>query len=213
MTLLHRLSAFHIHGALGLRQDLARHLAQHPEHLNQCDSNGNTPLHLACQRHWFWGVVDLLEAGADPNLLNYQQESPLHLACASCQTPGQAEIIKYLLDYGARPEISLVNVLLYQVLTYFMPRRWTYNTPLHVACRHQNYWAVKYLLSARAPVNVPDSEGNTPFHLACQQGDRRLIDQLITAGARVDLVNVRDPTRQFIQMLLSDSLDLSVLTK
>lgn len=65
--------------------------------INLQNEFGVTPLHNACLRNGEAVVLYLLCNGADPNISNYQQEAPLHVACSA----GKLRIVQLLLDFGA----------------------------------------------------------------------------------------------------------------
>ena len=58
----------------------------------------DTPLHVACRKGNVKSVKYLLSRGADPNVYNANEESPLLLGCAS----DDSSIVKMLLDKAAR---------------------------------------------------------------------------------------------------------------
>ena len=47
---------------------------------NVCDSSGNSALHYACAYGWYYCVKVLLEAGAQPNVLNDWKLTPFGTA-------------------------------------------------------------------------------------------------------------------------------------
>jgi len=59
-------------------------------------------------------------------------------------------------------------------------------TPLHMASRHNQADAVKFLISAGADVNVSDNFQFRPIHDAALYGNDECLDNLLEAGARID---------------------------
>jgi len=75
-----------------------RALIDRGEDVNQWDEiQGETPLHCASRLRKPEAVGLLLDAGADINGLNQDEETPLHVAC----TRGYTAIVRLLLDRGA----------------------------------------------------------------------------------------------------------------
>jgi ankyrin repeat protein len=80
--------------------------------LNAVDKSGVTPLHRAVRRRSLGGVRALLDGGANVRQRNNSSSTPLHLAVQNTGASGsgskeaheqQAEIIKLLIERGARP--------------------------------------------------------------------------------------------------------------
>lgn len=85
---------------------------------NACDKSGVAPLHRAVRTRCWAAAQALLENGADPKMMNKRGSTPLHLAVQdtgrgkSGSPPArdqQREIIKLLLQYGARPTDTDAN--------------------------------------------------------------------------------------------------------
>jgi hypothetical protein len=108
---LHRaISGLHYHGSETLLLSTIITLHQLGVDVNLKDGQGNTALHKALRTCTSKGVVDvircLLERGADSNLLNQQQESPLHVECKHLRS-ASVEVIRTLCRYHANT--NLVN--------------------------------------------------------------------------------------------------------
>jgi ankyrin repeat protein len=109
----------------------------------------------------------LLESGADPNVTDERDKTPLHFAAQE----GYADAAQVLIDAGAQ-----VNA-----------RGRPGNTPLHDASVTGYLNAVKVLLAAGADVNVQDDRRRTPLHEAARKGRVELANFLVDAGARADI--------------------------
>jgi ankyrin repeat protein len=85
---------------------------------NACDMDGVAPLHRAVRTRCSAAVEALLNSGAEPKMRNGRGSTPLHLAVQNTGRGGsgstravdeQREIIKLLLQYGARPTDADAN--------------------------------------------------------------------------------------------------------
>ena len=115
------------------------------------DSEGCTPLHLACSKGHLEITRELLRL--DPDLTSLQDSdgrTPLHWAAMK----GRVNIIDEILS------VSLQSAEI---------RTKHGETVLHLAVKNNQYEAVKYLtetLNISQLINIPDSDGNTILHLA-----------------------------------------------
>lgn len=161
---------------------------------------GNTPLHLAAAFASDAAVTRaLLQAGADPNVKNLKNYTPMHKA--ALHTTDAAQIVTLAIwdaeaDKGAtsdtcwrgrcvttplhlaarRPEAVNVTAALLAVGvptdTYAGKdlKGDEYLLPLHLAARHANIEAVSILLQAGADVNHADHDrGRTALHYAASR--------------------------------------------
>ena len=123
------------------------------EDLNERDSDGNTPLHLAAQAENPSAATLLLEAGADISARNHMGATPLHMVVDN----EGAEVVTVLLEAGADINAgagSEGTPLLHALSSTYWGRyvRWeTSDAPINA------------LLEAGADVNAPDSTGKTPL--------------------------------------------------
>ncbi|KAK6492048.1 transient receptor potential cation channel subfamily A member 1-like [Huso huso] len=177
--------------------------------LNVTDNKGNTPLHLAVKYKQSESCRTLLELGADPNILNANQFSALHMAVNLRHN----DIVEVLLSHNS------VNMNLEGDLG---------NTPVMLACSIDNHEALNLLLTHGAHlcrqnklghfaihaaafscskksmeiilkkgeemghqierhINYVDKSGSTPLHLAVQGGNTEVIKLCISNGAKIDL--------------------------
>lgn len=120
----------------------------------------------------FWTAVatgDTRELGraiasdADVNALNADGNGALHL---SVKNP---EVIRYLLTYGANPDLTNAVGI----------------TALQLAVLLGESESVSALVSAGAAVNLLDGEGESPLHLAAYHGYQSIMTNLIEAGAEI----------------------------
>ncbi|XP_014787114.1 putative ankyrin repeat protein RF_0381 [Octopus bimaculoides] len=130
--------------------------------INLQNSNGDTPLHLACH----WGHIDIIhqllqQSYIDVNMMDNKGDTPLHLACRG----GQTDIVYLLLQCNSVANVGNINGY----------------TPLHWACRGGHTDIVHLLLQMPDPaVNVGDIKyGYTPLHWACLGGHTDIVHLLL----------------------------------
>lgn len=158
--------------------------------LNETNIHWMTVLHVACRHSTRRDIVDfLIKKGADINLQDYRNRTPLHLACVS----GFEGAVELLLEKGA------------QIL-----RDSNRRTPLHLACQRGHTCCAAHLLAWTSslqeqgsistfplsiydlPVNDKDrANGDTPLHLACklQSSCPSLLELLVRFGAGIGIKN------------------------
>ena len=125
--------------------------------INAQDSDGNTPLHLACKNDESSTVLYLVsEFKCDLNMSNNEGCIPLHYALSSNLA---LEAIKAV-SSGCTIKCKQNNVG---------------KTPLHIACENMQYLnnvkrkVLVNLVWDEECICVQDNEGNTPLHIACQR--------------------------------------------
>lgn len=123
---------------------------------------GKSPLHVAVEHDDFKGYTTLVwllvHAKADVNALDSDGDSPLmKLFLGHDHEPlerHRREALAILLRAGARVDLS---------------QRATGSTPLHMAVRRQDKFAVAMLLFKGADVNAKTSSGTTPLQMTANQ--------------------------------------------
>lgn len=146
--------------------------------VNQTDNYGVTPLHLAasvCEAH----VVALLDAGADPYALTYENQSALHVAARGRQSNVVGLLVQRYQKDGRREFINVRN----------QQKR----TALHDACRSGRPEAVEILLKAGADVGVYDKASRAPLHACAEIMEERAFwrkDTGVAGTRRLDAANV-----------------------
>ncbi len=109
-------------------------------------------------------VLDLIQQGVDPNVLNEQGQTALYLALRD-ESPGVSEALL---------KLDAVNVNLRNVAG---------ETALMMAALRQNLPAMRQLVGRGALVNL---DGWTPLHYAATGGNVEAIELLLAQGAAVD---------------------------
>eukprot|EP00092_Neocalanus_flemingeri_P020293 GFUD01021983.1.p1 GENE.GFUD01021983.1~~GFUD01021983.1.p1 ORF type:complete len:830 (-),score=300.05 GFUD01021983.1:470-2959(-) len=170
--------------------------------LNQCNADGNTPLHLACQADKPDIVKAMLCAGADVNTLgSVEQELPLHTALKANNVGCVREILEMYpnqlhtkdMKYGGTPlhwstEKPILDGLI-GLGCNIEARNFTGATALHTMVKHKRLPCAVCLLSHGALVDQVDSEGNTALHLAVVTGHVPSIQALLIFGADYKMKN------------------------
>ena len=119
------------------------------------DNHHDTPLHEACNSGNLAIVKELLNYGADVDILNDDEEVPLHMACKE----GFVEIVKEILRRNHDRAKELVEA-----------QDNTKNTPMHFAVESGDLETVKVLLLYKANPSEPNDNEVVPMHLAAAQG-------------------------------------------
>jgi ankyrin repeat protein len=153
-------------------------LIEKGEDINAKDSNGNSLLHQVIANANLAMVKMLLEKGANINLLNDQQVSPLYYSLGYA---GHCDmnIVKLLVDGGANVNIPMYNG----------------DTPMHMACYCANKEAMEILLSKGAGINIANQQGDIPLYSLLQQAnledEQKLeaVKYLLSMGAAVHYIN------------------------
>jgi len=121
-------------------------------------------LHIAAQRAQPGVLSFLLQGGANVNIKDSIDHTPLHFAAGD----GNLECVKVLVEHGA--DINAVNnETMFLVAKMFPVYVVGGRTPLHMAAENGELECVKYLVEKGADVNMRDFNGYTPFHLASMQ--------------------------------------------
>ncbi|HEX8844826.1 MAG TPA: ankyrin repeat domain-containing protein [Pyrinomonadaceae bacterium] len=140
------------------------------------------PLLKAIKRNRTEEALALLKQGADINLKNKLQETPL--ICAAYA--GNIAVAKVLVESGA--EVNAQSI----------PARYS---ALLWAALNGHAEIVRLLIKAGADVNVQDWEANTPLMRAAQSGHREVVEDLIAAGADKNARNKEGKTALTIAIL------------
>ena len=121
------------------------------EWINEKNSKGSTPLHLAAIKGNIEIISLLIENGVDVNCLNNINQNVLHSAA---QGRCAVSLIYFYLKFNMDLNYKDSNC----------------STPLHLACFYGAESCVNFLISWKCELNDQDLEGYTPLHLAVHSG-------------------------------------------
>ena len=162
-----------------------KHALDNYADIEATNKDGYTPLQMACLNSNIAVVKLLLKRGANINVNDDEEKTPLHYACMK---GGNLVITQLLLDAGADINIKDKNGF----------------TPLHLACKvsiFNKLDVVRLLIQRGANVNSKSRYGTTPLHLACIWGNITLVGILLKAGANI---NAKDSGRRTPKMIASE---------
>lgn len=135
----------------------------------------------------FSNSTALLQHGANPNIRNSEQKTPLDLADENTRPVLTGEYRKDELLEAARSGaedrlLSLLTTL--NVNCHASDGR--RSTPLHLAAGYNRINIVQILLQNGADVHAKDKGGLVPLHNACSYGHFEVTELLIKHGANVN---------------------------
>ncbi|XP_060096948.1 nuclear factor NF-kappa-B p100 subunit [Heteronotia binoei] len=177
--------------------------------INMANHLQQTPLHLAVLTQQPRVAIYLLQAGADPSLLDRYGNSVVHLAVQA----GDQEMLRTLLCHlgphlqllletpnysGLFPahlavkgkSLACLELLVEKGADINVAERQSGRTPLHLAVEMDDLNLASHLLKKLgSDVNGRTSAGNTPLHLAAGMGSPALTKLLLKAGADLECEN------------------------
>lgn len=133
--------------------------------VNEKDSDDNVALTFSVPLGYIDAVRVFLENGADINIRDAFQNTPLHWAIA------HPSVARLLLDNGARVDA----------------KNDTGKTALHWAVQAEQEQVTAMLVKGGADVNAVDENNFTPLHVASLQGHSGIVQLLLAKGARPDI--------------------------
>lgn len=166
-----------------------------PNSLNSRNSNGHTPIHVACHNDKPECVKALLLIGADVNIPateGPEPSSPGYVGDFLHNKPNvlHSEDMKFggtPLHWSRSREVICALIENCDINALNFDGR----TALHVMVMRKRLECVVALLSHMASVNIVDKEGNTPLHLAV---DLVIVQALIGFGADLNARNWKSKT-------------------
>eukprot|EP00927_Polykrikos_kofoidii_P067433 TRINITY_DN62928_c0_g1_i1.p1 TRINITY_DN62928_c0_g1~~TRINITY_DN62928_c0_g1_i1.p1 ORF type:complete len:320 (-),score=51.06 TRINITY_DN62928_c0_g1_i1:43-1002(-) len=138
--------------------------------VNHQDKGGNAAIHAATRRDHTMVAAILVQAGANPEIMDARGLRPIHVAAAH----GHGDAVTGLLVAGA---------------SFGKPPDQLGQQPLHLAARMGHVEPTAALIQANADLNALDSERCTPLHLAAFEGHAHVAALLLDSGADADLLD------------------------
>lgn len=170
--------------------------------LNECNQDGDTPLHIACKNDKPDCVQALLCAGADVNITGtLEHELPVQTASKSSNPKCVKEIIQMYpkqlhaqdIKHGGTPlhwsKSRRVIEALVDSGCFVDSKNFLGQTALHLHVRHERLDCVLALIAFEANVNLKDEAGNTALHMAVEIGNVTIVRALLVFEADTSLVN------------------------
>jgi ankyrin repeat protein len=157
-------------------EDCLAALLEYNPALDIVDNYSDTALHCIAKDTPLAFIKRLLNAGANPEILNKQGYTPLSVAISKQNIAAAKYLIKR------------------RVMLDFTDGLW--GGPLHLACMKASLECIEALVEGDARVNLIDSEVGTPLQAACfrdahtpeeEEERREIIKYLINAGALPNL--------------------------
>jgi ankyrin repeat protein len=162
-------------------------------------SINNTNIHTAAENGEAEEVHSLITDGADINVKNNLDMSPLHYAVLGEHTETTTVLIKQGADinvknnYGYTPlhyaaqkgHTAIVESLINAGAEKDAKNNYGY-TPLHYAAQKGHTAIVQALIERNADIDAKDKHGKTPLHLAALKGHTATALALIDAGADIE---------------------------
>ncbi|KAF5280661.1 hypothetical protein FQA39_LY05309 [Lamprigera yunnana] len=144
---------------------------------------GGTVLHYAAENNILTAVHLLVMAGAEVDVLNKEQNTPIVCAILAFKN----NIVKYLIKAGASINLKVRTSLMITVIISTLFKGTDGMTALHLAAKSGNLTACKLLLdsSTRSSnfVNIADDGGWTPLVWACEHGHFEIAKYLLHKSA------------------------------
>lgn len=181
---------------------------------------GFTPLMHAVMCEQYESICFLLTQGADPDLSNFIQETPLHQAADN----SLLEIARALLSHSGNPnlktalgetplhlatfrgDIQMVEELLKCGADPGLTNTHLSRSPLHYAVEYEHIECCLALLKYNADLHMEDAEGNTPESLATER-----VTQLLSEGRTETVVTVvHEDSEDFSEGLSIDEFNKSL---
>jgi ankyrin repeat protein len=170
-------------------------------------SGGMSPLLLAARKGYTHIVKELINAGADPSIINKHGQGAIHVAVFK----GYVEVVEVLIEAKVDIDVRQANdmseedglspimlaardgflEILETLLTRARPnvnlRNWKGDNALMIAVNAGQVEAAKLLLSHEMiDVNAANDNGLTPLMIAAQGGLLEIIPELVAKGANIN---------------------------
>ncbi|KAF7378010.1 HET-domain-containing protein [Mycena sanguinolenta] len=169
-----RLSALSMCSKIGYTRGVCFLLSNSDIFVDEVNGNGETALHIACEKGHF-GIAELLiKYDASVDLCANNGKTALHLALED----NHLNIVQLLLHHNATVDLAIKDG----------------KTALHLASQKGYLEIVQLLIKHNASVNLATKDSKTALHLASQKGYLEIVQLLIKHNASVDLATKNGET-------------------
>lgn len=171
-------------------------LSAQPGMINKRTEHGETALLVAVSREHLGCVEVLLGRGADPDIPNYDKETPLYKACER----SNPAIVAVLLNHGvvvntrciqgwtalqeavSRNNLDICEMLLKAGAKHSISNMYGI-TPLFTAAQSGQLATLRFLLKHGADINSQAADGATALYEATKNGHEQVVELLISQNA------------------------------
>ncbi|XP_062415579.1 ankyrin repeat and SOCS box protein 2 isoform X2 [Pungitius pungitius] len=191
-----------IHQAAWYGQDTCLRilLSAQPGMINKRTERGESALMVAVSRDQLESVQVLLDNGVDPNIPNYDKETPLYRACER----NNPAMVAALLNHGAvvnapciwgctalQEASSQNNVEICEMLLKAGAKHNLINvygiSPLFTAAQSGQLAALRLLLKHGADINSQAADGATALYEAAKNGHEEIVEFLLSQNANANI--------------------------
>jgi ankyrin repeat protein len=195
------------------------------ETINYQDFGGRTALSWAAQRGQLQTVAELLEHGADPNIVTPTGMAPLHYACGALNPTCISPLLAYGADINAidhdghnslhlatqhRDDVAYLVPLVEAGISIDAKTNYDF-TPLIDTVGKDNVASATYLLNHGANVNERGQYGKTPIMYAIEYNSHSCLRLLLARGADHRIECSAGPTIAHIAAYDADIDTLQIL--
>lgn len=175
---------------------IAKTLCSNTNVVNSSDTEGNTPLHIACMYKHLELVRFLTEdRQCNQSVKNQRGELPIHIAC--CREQGSPlEMIQLV---STKSNVNAQTVL--------------GDTPLHFACHSGALEVVKFLTEqCQSDQTIQNKKGELPLHIACDQFESSLEVVKLVSNCNVNTQTINADTPLHLACCSSYIITLRLLS-
>ncbi|RYP42659.1 hypothetical protein DL767_000028 [Monosporascus sp. MG133] len=192
-------SFLHLAASCGLRRLLSYLINRDIIDVNCVDTRGETALLRACRSGHYFLAMELLEAGADPSIASYIDETPLHWLL-SFDKKYVREICQNLTRGLGRSSLNAVAPEFRYI--HCAENAFVSGTPLMRAIARNRLDVVHALLDAGADPSFTFGEGSSAFRLAAQLHYPHILEVLLPRISRASLGNMMEIDSSALTLLM-----------